>query len=186
MVVNSTKDNHKVKLTYEIEGKGLSIKKEINQIDIKSNERKAVPLDLLVNYANEKTQLSINMSAGAFADKVKRSITVVPSGFPITISTSGTLNKNEQKTFKFKIPETIVPSSLTTSLEFYTSPASNLTEALEGLLREPYGCFEQVCLKYFHVLIIFLDKFYYLSNSHGTTIFHDTYGKLKSSYFINN
>jgi uncharacterized protein YfaS (alpha-2-macroglobulin family) len=145
LVVNSSQDDHKVKLKYELGGKGLSIKKEINDLDIKSTERKAVPLDLVVNMANEKTQLSVNMSAGAFADKVKRSITVVPSGFPTSICNSGTLNANEQKIFKFTIPETVVPSSLTTSLEFFTSPASNLTAALEALLREPYGCFEQVC-----------------------------------------
>jgi len=41
------------------------------------------------------------------------------------------------------IPAAVVPRSVTTEVAVYPTPLANLTKALERLIRDPHGCFEQ-------------------------------------------
>ena len=43
----------------------------------------------------------------------------------------------------FTMPNDVVPGSVNVTARAYASPVGNLLQALEALIREPHGCFEQ-------------------------------------------
>jgi uncharacterized protein YfaS (alpha-2-macroglobulin family) len=53
------------------------------------------------------------------------------------------LERNGSKSFEFTLPSDIVRGSLASSVSVYPTPLASMTDALQSLLHEPYGCFEQ-------------------------------------------
>ena len=76
-------------------------------------------------------------------DENRRSLRVVPRGFPVSDGAGGMLTPGGVVEDTFTIPDTVVPGSLHASVTVYPTPLANLTEALEALIRDPSGCFEQ-------------------------------------------
>ncbi|GAQ89697.1 hypothetical protein KFL_005520040 [Klebsormidium nitens] len=77
-------------------------------------------------------------------DNVKREFAVSPKGFPQEQSAGGMLKPGGGKVGgEFALPEDTQPGSVVTSVTVFPSPVASLTQALEALIREPYGCFEQ-------------------------------------------
>lgn len=87
--------------------------------------------------------VTIAASAGPYSDRVTRNFTVQPLGFPIRLGSGGMMQPDAKQTWKFNIPEQLVAGSVKSEVQVFPTPMSNLTAALEGLIREPYGCFEQ-------------------------------------------
>jgi uncharacterized protein YfaS (alpha-2-macroglobulin family) len=87
--------------------------------------------------------LSLDARAGAYHDSVSRKLDVQPLGFPYELATGGVLDRNASKSFEFTLPAEIVRGSVSSSVTVYPTPLASMTEALQSLLREPYGCFEQ-------------------------------------------
>ena len=87
--------------------------------------------------------VTIAATAGQFQDQVTRKFNVVPLGFPVEIAHGGMLFANETIAHEVIIPEDIVPGSITTEAKVFPTPLGNLTAALQRLIREPNGCFEQ-------------------------------------------
>ena len=143
-MVNATK----VKLTGTIDAKILGtalIPSNISDMSfaLNSNERSRRMLTLTAGSVAETAQLTLSASSKGFSDKVTRSTQVAPSGFPFTIGDAGLLEANSVKSHKFNIPAEAVANSYETLVQVFSTPASSLTEALKGLIREPCGCFEQ-------------------------------------------
>ncbi len=88
-------------------------------------------------------ELNINAAAGPFSDSVTRSLKVLPKGFPISINQGGLLSADHRFSTRIEIPKQVEPGSLRTEIKVYPSPLASMEEALNALLREPYGCFEQ-------------------------------------------
>ena len=86
---------------------------------------------------------TIAATAGSFSDKVTREMTVQPLGFPIEDAAGGLLQANSSVSHEIVIPESVVPGSISTQVLVYPTPLASMTAALERLIREPYGCFEQ-------------------------------------------
>jgi hypothetical protein len=74
-------------------------------------------------------------------DSIERKFQVVPEGFPIVASQSGLLERSASHTVT--LPATWLKGTLKLKVEVYPSTLADLQKGLEGLLREPYGCFEQ-------------------------------------------
>jgi A-macroglobulin TED domain/Alpha-2-macroglobulin family len=74
-------------------------------------------------------------------DTINRTMKVVRDGFPMSGAFSDLLEKRAVKTIE--LPKDMVPGSLKMSLNVYPSTLADLQQGLEGLLREPHGCFEQ-------------------------------------------
>lgn len=87
--------------------------------------------------------LTIDAQATPFIDRVTRPLKVVPKGFPVEDGLGGMLSATNPFVFDIDIPTTVVTGSQNSKLVLYASPLANLTEALERLIQEPYGCFEQ-------------------------------------------
>ena len=46
-------------------------------------------------------------------------------------------------THTLTIPAAVVPNSVTTNIAVYPTPLANMTEALQRMIQDPNGCFEQ-------------------------------------------
>ncbi|MEM6505165.1 MAG: alpha-2-macroglobulin family protein [Planctomycetota bacterium] len=86
---------------------------------------------------------STSLQKRQFRDLNNRKLRVVPKGFPINDGSGGMLNPDSAIDAEITIPESTVPGSLSASVTVYPTPLANLTEALEALIRNPSGCFEQ-------------------------------------------
>ena len=106
-------------------------------LDAKSGKTLYLPFTL--SQGNGKIDFSAE--ASGLYDRLNRDVTVYPTGFPVEGSVSG--NIKGTKTFMVDIPEKVVPGSINAKMEFYPSPTSSLLSGIEGMLREPCGCFEQ-------------------------------------------
>jgi uncharacterized protein YfaS (alpha-2-macroglobulin family) len=85
----------------------------------------------------------LQAQAGSFSDRVTRPLVVKPLGFPTEIAKGGLLNAGSRVVHLIRVPDSLVSGSAKTVAALYPTPLANLTEALQRLLQEPYGCFEQ-------------------------------------------
>ncbi|MEM6471418.1 MAG: MG2 domain-containing protein [Planctomycetota bacterium] len=74
-------------------------------------------------------------------DSVRRSLRVVPAGYPFRASRSGQISG--KTIVDFEVPKGIVRESITGEFEVFPSLETELMSGLESMLREPHGCFEQ-------------------------------------------
>jgi hypothetical protein len=74
-------------------------------------------------------------------DAVERTVAVAPDGFPASGAVSGLLRAKAAATLA--LPDQLVPGTLTAKVVVYTNPVAEVRGGLDGLLREPHGCFEQ-------------------------------------------
>ncbi|MGC9455728.1 MAG: hypothetical protein ACP5HU_12845, partial [Phycisphaerae bacterium] len=87
-------------------------------------------------------ELTVHASAGEVADAIRKSLRVVPPGRPESFSVNGTLGAGAE-TMTVRIPEDAVDGSVDVRMKLYPSTFSELLDGLEGIFRQPYGCFEQ-------------------------------------------
>ncbi len=86
------------------------------------------------------TEISFAAQAQGLKDDLKRTLKVVPLGFPRSEAFSGTLEKQAKKTLWLK---GALEGSITAKATFYPSPLASMLTGLESIMQEPYGCFEQ-------------------------------------------
>jgi outer membrane protein OmpA-like peptidoglycan-associated protein len=87
--------------------------------------------------------LTVAASAGGYADEVTRRIPVTPVGFPLVVSRSGNVGGPAGVARQVVDVGQVVPGSVLARVQLYPSTLATMLGGLEGLLREPYGCFEQ-------------------------------------------
>ncbi len=104
-------------------------------------ERSRVLVGLDVQDGSGEASVRVRAHGGDFDDDVTRKVRVVPAGFPIEVSLGGRLDGETVHTIR--IPEKLSPGSLVTEGLVYPSPLASIGQAVESLLREPCGCFEQ-------------------------------------------
>ena len=76
-----------------------------------------------------------------YAQTGRRTLAVVPDGFPVEGSASGLLAKS--LTLPLTLPKGTIPGTLRASVVVYPNALAEVQGGLDGLLREPSGCFEQ-------------------------------------------
>ena len=103
--------------------------------------RKLVRIDIGKQPGN--AQLILNANVAGYNDRVTRNIVVKPLGFPVESGFGGLIADGSATTHELTIPPSLVPGSLSTRIVVYPTPLASMTEALERLIREPCGCFEQ-------------------------------------------
>jgi alpha-2-macroglobulin-like protein len=98
-------------------------------------------------------RVTIDGTTAPYQDRVTRTLTVVPDGFPIVSSRSDVLEGAAQQ--EVVLPETWIKGTLQCRLQVFPSTLADLQKGLEALLREPGGCFEQTSSSnYPNVLIL--------------------------------
>ena len=110
---------------------------------VAGNERVRRIVEMTVGDIAGNTDFVLSASSGPYADRVSRKLRVAPRGFPIEVAHGGMLKPDTSMEFTISIPETRIPGSVVSDIAVYPTPLASLTEAMERLIREPCGCFEQ-------------------------------------------
>lgn len=113
------------------------------QITIGGGERVRCIQPIEIGAGNGAKDFVLTSTAGAFTDKLQRKLSVKPKGFPIEVPFGGMLEPGKTVTHTIVIPKNVVDASIESNSAVYPTPLANLTEALQRLICDPYGCFEQ-------------------------------------------
>jgi hypothetical protein len=140
-LVNRTKEDLS-EAAIRVEAAGLaSVAFDPFTLPADSRVRRVLTVD--VGQFHGTTSVVLNAQAGAYSDKVTRPLTVKPLGFPIEIGKGGMLAADASTKHELQIPGNIVPGTLKANVSVYPTPLASMTAALERLIQEPCGCFEQ-------------------------------------------
>lgn len=115
--------------------------KSIQQLIAGQRARVIQPIN--VGFGNGAKNFVLKTKAGQYSDKVTRELMIKPKGFPVEKTFGGILEPNKSVKFKITVEKNVVPESMTSAAAIYPSPLANLSGALERLIQDPYGCFEQ-------------------------------------------
>lgn len=96
-----------------------------------------------VGSAGAQASIAMLGQVGKAKDSVRRSFRVVPRGFPRRVSQAARIEGKLEFGLPFPKDELAKRTALL-KLRFYPSPLADLEQALQGMLRTPSGCFEQV------------------------------------------
>ena len=122
-------------------------------ITLAANERRREYFSFDVTGARGTADIELSGIAGPLGDAVRRSIEVVPPGFPASESLAGRLEGDQDITIE--LPDTWVDGSLTVNVQAYPTTLADLQSGIASILREPYGCFEQASTSnYPNVLVL--------------------------------
>lgn len=139
-MVNSSDKNIK-QANLLVKGEGLNIQ-QVDSTKLDAGERVRQVVRIKVDKAG-LFPLVISAAAGPFADRVTRTLVVKPNGFPVNVNHGGLVGPGSGFEVEVEIPTAIERGSMVGIAKVYPSPLANMEEALNALLRQPYGCFEQ-------------------------------------------
>jgi hypothetical protein len=141
-VVNGTQDRIDAEVSLAVTG-ALIASPNATSIGVGAESRERILVPIAVGPGRGVASVAVRAHAGAHADQVTRALEVASAGFPITIAAAGRIEAGGAATHVMALPDAVEPGSITTEVIFYPSPLASLTQALEALLREPCGGFEQ-------------------------------------------
>ena len=140
-MINNTGDELGVELFLSKLGRAGTV--SLDSVPLAADARGRVLHELTIGQTFGELAFNIEARAGNYVDQNNRKLRVVPKGFPINDGSGGMLAPGSGIEQELVIPESAVPGSLSASVTVYPTPLANLTEALEALIRNPSGCFEQ-------------------------------------------
>jgi hypothetical protein len=111
-------------------------------IHLKPRAKQTLFFSLEVVATDGDADVHLKLAARGLTDEIKKTIRVVPRGFPIEASASGTARRGELARQVFELAGAL-PGSIRASVTMYPSPLTAMTKGMEGMIREPGGCFEQ-------------------------------------------
>jgi hypothetical protein len=114
----------------------------VEPFDLKAADRVRRIVNIEVGANNGAADFSVSTHAGEYTDTVTRKLIVKTGGFPTEIAVGGMLESSKVSSHDFNIPSSY-PGSLRTKILVYPTPLANMTQALERLIVDPCGCFEQ-------------------------------------------
>lgn len=141
-VVNSTKTELR-DVTVSLETEGLGAEARIKPFAVGAGQRLRKRVNIHVGDYVGTASLAIDAKAGDYIDRVTRSLQVAPLGFPHEDGAGALLPAGGVFASQIRIPADVVPGSVAATATAYPTPLATMTSAMERLIREPNGCFEQ-------------------------------------------
>ena len=142
IVTNDTEEERAATITITATNLEQRGGKSEESLLLKPNQRTRRNFRLQPTVVEGKAVLTVRGKSEPFEPDGKEvTIPIVPEGFPVSGAHSDMLEKVAEHTVK--IPEGYVPGTLKMKADIYPSTLAALQKGLEGLLREPGGCFEQ-------------------------------------------
>lgn len=147
-----------------------------NIYQIPANSFVRVELPFLTLPGQNKQRMIISFEAMGMSDEINVEYEARSKGFPMELTISG----NEvARSGRFQINQ-LVDGSLNAKLEVYANVLENMQSSMEGILREPYGCFEQVSSSnYPNILAL---QYMKTTNSLNPAVYDRAYGYLDNGY----
>lgn len=141
-IVNATSTPmHDVALSIKTP-EGVALGGDAPTVKIAAESRVRQMLPLIARMACEG-EISIAAHGAGYADKVIRPLSVHSRGFPVEHGFGGVLEPDGVVTQKIVIPADLVEGSVSSCVRVYPTPLASMTSAMERLIQEPCGCFEQ-------------------------------------------
>ncbi|MDH5597562.1 MAG: TonB-dependent receptor plug domain-containing protein, partial [Cyclobacteriaceae bacterium] len=112
----------------------------LRNLEVRAGESQTLWFQIKPNGIRGKFPLVIEIKSDRFHDKINKNIEVRNIGFPVFKSFTA-LSKDTTFNFSLHDPE---KGSIHADFVAYPNMFSKLTDGLEAIFREPYGCFEQV------------------------------------------
>jgi hypothetical protein len=112
----------------------------VKRLDLAAGEVRSVAYRLRVTRVGNH-QLQVTAQGNGVADALKKTIEVVPDGRRIEQVVNGTLR--QPAVVNLTVPDQAIEGSAKVFVKLYPSGFSQLVEGLDGIFRQPYGCFEQ-------------------------------------------
>ncbi|MFB9079740.1 TonB-dependent receptor plug domain-containing protein [Flavobacterium procerum] len=133
---------------------GQKIEFQNSVIELKANESRTVLISFSAEKVGKNQPLEITVSGENFKAKIKKSIDVYFKGFPKNFDLSG----SKSQAVDFVISDPLV-STIEGGFKLFHNPFSFIFDGLESMIREPYGCFEQVSSSnYPNIMVMQLSK----------------------------
>lgn len=118
---------------------------------IMPGQGKTVWINCKVINAFQSEEINVEFAACGLNDRISKTIKAVPKGFPVQLSFSSQEQENE---FEFET-SALVANSLKASVTIFPNVVSDLLKGVDGILQEPYGCFEQTsCTAYPNAMVL--------------------------------
>lgn len=130
-------------LEFDLKGEFKLKEQNLAGQDLQLGERKRILQEISVGDDKGEKDFVLSAKAGSFSDKISRKLSVKPKGFPIEQAFGGMIGPDKPAVHKILIPGEMLAASMGSKTAVYPTPLANLTEALERLIQDPYGCFEQ-------------------------------------------
>ena len=142
-VANDTNRDMPVALELVYDKALLTLEGEAKRaLKLLANQRGREFFPLLVSGAKGEAKVEFRGTADHLGDAVRKTIRVVPTGFPVERSFAGML-ADKDESVSIKLPEKWVDGSLDVKVHVYPTTLADLRGGIEDIFREPYGCFEQ-------------------------------------------
>ena len=122
--------------------KGIDVS-ALSPFELAADQRLRRIVELSIGDIAGNTDFVLEASAGSYMDRVTRKLRIVSRGFPVEVAQGGMLKPDGTIELTIKIPKSRIPGSVSSAIAVYPTPLASLTDALERLIREPCGCFEQ-------------------------------------------
>jgi len=115
------------------------VEKFNSKVNIKANGFliKNIKLKPIKNAQNSQLKLAIKTTN--YKDEIQKKVSIINPYFPTQATIAG--SKNESYVFNVN---DVVPNTLEAQFNIYTDIVGDVMNGIEGIIREPYGCFEQV------------------------------------------
>jgi hypothetical protein len=148
-------------------------------IRLKAKEKQSLFFPLEVVATDGNADVDLKLTALGLADEIHKTIRVVPRGFPIEGSASGTARRGELARHTLELAGAL-PGSIHATVTMFPSPVAAMTQGMAGMIREPGGCFEQTSSTNYPNIMILA----YLNSSDGAdaALVHKTQGVLDHGY----
>jgi len=147
---NNTSSQKKGKITIT-PPEGLEmLNPKINDIAIAPNSAKTFYLEYRATANAKSGSFTAVFESSGLQDAFTQPMTFVPKGYPVELSFSG---KDMEKTYELTISD-VVQGSMNAQFTAYPSVINDLLSGIEGILREPYGCFEQTSTSSYPNLLV--------------------------------
>jgi hypothetical protein len=151
-VANDTKTNRAVRLQVDARGMTLMGGEREAKLDLPAEQRSRRTFKFKPAANRGDARIVITGTGDALQDRVEQTLQIVPEGFPVVGARSGTAKG--ELTAKFELPAKWTPGSLKLRGEVYPSVMADIVSGIEGMLREPTGCFEQTSSSSYPNLLI--------------------------------
>ena len=113
---------------------------DVNHQTLAAKDRDTIFYPVSVTGKKGSSKVRFSARASGLTDRFSRDLRVVPLGFPVQQSRSGTLQDSVSLRLDL---EAAIEGSADARITLYPSPLATLLSGLDGMLREPHGCFEQ-------------------------------------------
>jgi alpha-2-macroglobulin-like protein len=112
------------------------------RVRLRAGERKSFYFPLEVVAQDGDAEVALVLATRGLRDELSRKIRVVPRGFPFVAAASGTARPGRPAREELDLAGAL-PGSIRATVTMYPSPLAAMTQGMEGMIREPGGCFEQ-------------------------------------------